>query len=118
MLLQYVKYDKKSGSEIGELIDAVLCDHGRDFGDCRRKGYENGANMSGKIKGIQAQILKKNKLATYSPCPSHTFNLVGVHAAQSSPEVSTFYGCINGLYTFLSGKEQTGCSLHCLSDTR
>lgn len=82
--------------------------------------------MSGKIKGVQAQILRKNKLTTHSPCASHTLNLVGVHAAQSSPEVSTFFGCINRLYTFVSEsperwdvyKEQTGCSLHRLSDTR
>ena len=145
VLLRYVKYDKekdeweiterflefrdfhkKTGSEIAEMIHAVLRDHGIDIGDCRGQGYDNGANMSGNIKGVQAQILKKNKLATYSPCASHTLNLVGVHAAQSSPEVSTFFGCINRLYTFVSGsperwaiyKEQTGCSLHRLSDTR
>lgn len=96
------------------------------IGDCRGQRYDNGANMSGKIKGVQAQILRKNKLTTHSPCASHTLNLVGVHAAQSSPEVSTFFGCINRLYTFVSEsperwdvyKEQTGCSLHRLSDTR
>lgn len=71
-------------------------------------------------------MLKKNNLATYSPCDSHTLNLVSVHAAESSSEVSTFFGCINHLYTFVSAsserwaiyKEQTGCSLHHLSDTR
>lgn len=108
------------------MIESVLCKHGIDISDCRGQGYDNGANMSGKVKGVQAEILRKNKLATYSPCASHTLNLVGVHAAQSSPDVSTFFGCINRLYTFVSSsperwainKEQTGCSLHQLSDTR
>lgn len=93
---------------------------------CRGQGYDNGANMSGKIKGVQAQILKKNNLATFSPCASHTLNLVGVHAAESSPEVSNFFGYINCLYTCVSAspsrwsiyKKKTGCSVHRLSDTR
>lgn len=79
--------------------------------------------MSGKIKGVQAQLLKKNKLTTFSPCASHTLNLVGVHAAQSSPEV---FGFINRLYALVSAspeqwaiyKAKTGCTLHRLSDTR
>lgn len=110
------------------MIDNFLHDHGIDNSDCRGQGYDNGVNVSGKIKGVQAQILKKNNLATYSPCASHTLNLVGVHGAESSPEVSrvTFFGCINHLYTFVRArperwaiyKEQTGCSLHRLSDTR
>lgn len=68
---------------------------GIDISDCRGQGYDNGANMSGKINGVQAQILlqqqKLYNLATFSPCASHTLNLVGVHAAGSSPEVSTFF---------------------------
>ena len=65
-------------------------------------------------------------LATYSPCASHTLNLVGVHAAQSCPEVSTLFGCLNRLFCIFSAsperwailKEKTGCSLHHMSDTR
>lgn len=82
--------------------------------------------MSGRVKGVQAQILKKNHLTTFSPCASHSLNLVGVHAAQSNPGVTTFFGCINRLYAFFSASperwaiftEKTGCSLHRLSDTR
>lgn len=55
------------------------------------KGMIIGANMSGNIKGIQAKILQKNNLATFSHCASHTLNPVVVHAAGSSPEVSTFF---------------------------
>ncbi|KAL0189891.1 hypothetical protein M9458_016990, partial [Cirrhinus mrigala] len=94
--------------------------------DCRGQGYDNGANMSGKLKGVQAQILKANPFAIYSPCASHTLNLVGVHAAESCQEVATFFGNVNRLYNFFSAsperwailKKETGCSLHRLSDTR
>jgi len=82
--------------------------------------------MSGKVKGVQAQILKVNPLATFSPCASHTLSLVGVHAAESCPEVATFFGSVNHLYNLFSAsperwsilKEKTGFSLHRLSDTR
>lgn len=73
-----------------------------------------------------AQILKVNLLATFSPCASHTLNLVGVHAAESCPEVATFFDSVNRLYNLFSAcperwailKEKTGFSLHRLSDTR
>lgn len=124
--LEFKNFHRKTGSEITEKFENVLDDKGIDIGDCRGQGYDNGANMSGRVKGVQGQILKKNHLATFSPCASHTLNLVGVHAAQTSPEVTTFFGCINRLYSLFSAsperwaiyKEKTDCSLHRLSDTR
>lgn len=94
--------------------------------DCTGQGNDNGANMSGKVKGVQAQILKNNSLATFSPCASHTLNLAGEDAAGSSEEVSAFFGFINCLYKFVSAspeqwaiyKETTSCPLHSLSNTR
>ena len=82
--------------------------------------------MSGKVKGVKAEIRKINPLARYSPCASHTLNLVGVHAAESCTDVATFFGCLNRLYNIFSAsserwailKEKTGCSLHRMSDTR
>ena len=64
------------------MIENVHDDKGIDIGDCRGQGYDNGANMSGRVKGVQAQILKENPLATFSPCAFHTLNLVGVHAVR------------------------------------
>ena len=123
--LGFKDFHKKTGSEIAEMIENVLHDQGIDIGDGRGQGYDNRATMSGKVKGVQAQILKKNPPAPFSPCASHTLNVVGGQAAESSPEVSTFLGCINRLYTPVSAsperwaiyKEKTGCSLYHLSDT-
>jgi predicted esterase len=58
---------KKTGREISEKIQAVLQDRGIPLEDCRGQGYDNGAKISGKVKGVQAQILKQNLLATYTP---------------------------------------------------
>lgn len=49
------------------MIQAVLQDGGIPLEHRRGQGYDNGANMSGKLKGMQAQILKTNPFAVYSP---------------------------------------------------
>lgn len=124
--LQFEEFSGKTGHEISEMILKTLEEHHIDIADCRGQGFDNGSNMSGKVKGVQAEIRKINPLATYSPCASHTLNLVGVHAAESCTDVSTFFGCLNRLYNIFSAsperwailKEKTGCSLYHMSDTR
>lgn len=80
------------------MIPEALQSNGMPLQDCRGQGYDNGAKMSGKVKEVQAQILKVNPLATFSPCASHTLNGGGVHASESCPEVATFFGSVNRLY--------------------
>ncbi|CDQ85375.1 unnamed protein product [Oncorhynchus mykiss] len=104
--LEFKVFSRKTGSDISEMIFSALEGHGIDIADCHGQGYDNGANMSSKVKGVHAHILQKNPLATYSPCASHTLNLVGVHAAQLCPEVSTFLGCVNRLYNLFSGSPE------------
>lgn len=59
------------------MIEAVLEEKGIPLKDYRGQGYDNGANMSGKVKGVQAEILKANPLAKYSPVhPIHSTCLV------------------------------------------
>ncbi len=90
------------------------------------KGMIMGQICRGRSMESKPKYYNKNNLATFSPCASHTLNLVGVHAAGSSPEVSTFFGYINRLYSFVSAsperwaiyKDTVGCSLHSLSDTQ
>ena len=88
LLVRYVQKDKVQGTGDWEIIERclefkdfarktgseILEGHGIDIADCCGKGYDNGANMSGKVKGIQANILQNNPLATYSPCASHSLN--------------------------------------------
>lgn len=104
--IQFKDFYRKTGREISEMIEAVLEENGIPLKDCREQGYDNGANMSGKVKGVQAEILKANLLATYSPCASHTLNLVGVHAAASCTEVSTFFGSVNRLFNLFSASPE------------
>ena len=70
--LQYQDREKKKGCDIAELICQVLEENKINLNNCGRQGYDNGANMSGIYKGVQAIILKKNPCAVFSPCSAHS----------------------------------------------
>lgn len=77
-----------------ELIKIMLDVKGNRFKGigCTGQGYNNGTivsgriNMSGRIKGVQAQILDRNHLAKYFTytCASYTFHFAGVYAARQA----------------------------------
>lgn len=46
------------------------------FKDCRGQSYDNGANMRGKNKGVQAGLLEIYLRALFVPYGAHTLNLV------------------------------------------
>lgn len=104
--IEFKDLNKKTGQEISQMIIETLQSTGIHLQDCRGQGYDNGANMSGKVKGVQALISKANPLATFSPCASDSLNLVGVHAAESCPEISKLFGSVNRLYNFFSASPE------------
>ncbi|XP_044141441.1 52 kDa repressor of the inhibitor of the protein kinase-like [Bufo gargarizans] len=124
--IEFFDFHQKTGEEIAEKLLLRLAEHGINLDDCRGQGFDNGANMSGKNKGVRAHIQKKFPKAVFCPCASHSLNLAGVHAASCCPDVITFFGCVNRLYLLFSGspqrwkilKDEIGSSLHALSDTR
>ncbi|XP_047135316.1 zinc finger MYM-type protein 1-like [Hydra vulgaris] len=70
--------------------------------DCRGQSYDNGANMKGKLKGVQARLLEMNPKAIYVPCANHSLNLVIVDGALSSISAISFFGVLTRLYTLFS----------------
>lgn len=94
--------------------------------NCRGQCYDNGANMAGRYKGVQARILELNKYALFSPCAGHSLNLTGTNAAECCATVITYFGMVQKLYTFTSASPQRWeimlnflhCSLHGQSHTR
>ena len=76
--MEYVDYSKKTGEEIANMIQNFLSDNSIPLDDCRGQGYDNGANMAGKNKGVKAHLLENNSLAIFSPCACHTLNLVWI----------------------------------------
>ena len=59
--------EKKKGEDISQVILNVLEKHDIDVGGCRGQGYDNGSNMSGCYRGVQALILQKNPQAIFAP---------------------------------------------------
>lgn len=59
---------------------------GLSIQECRGQSYDNGRNMSGHYKGMQAKIVNLNKYEKYIPCFGHSLNLVGRDAANSCSE--------------------------------
>lgn len=125
--LEYFNFHKKTGDKIAAAIIEVFNKHGINMEQCRGQCFDNGSNMAGHIKGVQAKIKERNPAAIFSPCAAHNLNLVGLHAAKSRNVVSTFFNCVNMLYNFFSGSPQRwevllqhtgGRSLHGLSETR
>jgi len=93
----------KTVSGLADEISSKLKEDGLNIMDCRSQGFDNGANMAGVHNGVQAHIISKNDLAMFVSCAAHSLNLIGVHAAQTSPTIITFFGVIQKLFTYFSG---------------
>ena len=124
--IEFIMFHKKTGENMGDMVISRLDHHKIPFSDCRGQGYNNGSNMSGRVKGVQACLHRRNNLAEYSPCGAHMLNLTGIHAAAPCPETVTFFDCVQRLYELFSGspsrwkilQEEILCSLYSQSDTR
>ncbi|XP_063810584.1 zinc finger MYM-type protein 1-like [Pseudophryne corroboree] len=116
----------KTGLGLSEEILKKVQNDGLDMKFCRGQSYDNGANMAGVYKGVQARILQENELAYFVPCAAHSLNLVGVHAADISPEAQTFFGTLHSLYLYFAAstsrweilKKHVPTSLRSQSKTR
>nr|XP_004211330.1 unnamed protein product [Hydra vulgaris] len=124
--LKLEELEKKKGSDITKLILNVLEENELDIKNCRGQGYDNGANMAGIYNGVQALIRQNNPQTIFIPCSAHSLNLCAVHAIESSAPAKSYFGNIQKLYNLFSSspvrwkilQEETGQSLHKLSDTR
>ncbi|CAL1677333.1 unnamed protein product [Lasius platythorax] len=58
--------------------------------------------MKGHRSGVQAQLLRENQRAFFTPCGCHNLNLVLSDIASVSSKAITFFGVIQRIYTFLS----------------
>ncbi len=80
----FLEADESTGQQLASMILTRLKELGIPFEDCRGQSYDNGANMKGKNKGVQARLLEKNTREMFVPCGSNTLNLVVCDAAKGS----------------------------------
>ncbi|XP_060877869.1 zinc finger MYM-type protein 1-like [Metopolophium dirhodum] len=101
--LGFILSHEKTGKGLASEILTQLSDDDLNIQNCRGQAYDNGANMAGKYKGVQAKIMEKNSLATFIPCTAHSLNLAGVNAVSSNVQMKNFFGKIQQLFNFFSG---------------
>ncbi|XP_076044693.1 zinc finger MYM-type protein 1-like [Oratosquilla oratoria] len=81
------------------------------FENCKGQSYDNGANMKGKNKGVQARLLQLNPRSLFVPCGAHTVNLVVCDAAKSSSYATAYFGYLQKLFNLFSASTQRWSTL-------
>ncbi|KAK0144203.1 Zinc finger MYM-type protein 1 [Merluccius polli] len=122
----FLEAEESTGENLSTLILRRLEELSIPFEDCRGQSYDNGANMKGKRKGVQARLLEKNPRALFVPCRAHTVNLVVADAAKSSADATSYFGYLQKLFTLFSAstqrwsilKKHVSTTLKSWSDTR
>ena len=101
--IDFIPTDEKTGEYLAaEILDKLESD-GLNIQNCRGQCYDNGANMRGKNKGVQARISTVNKLARFTPCLAHSLNLAGVHAASANAQMKSCFGLVQRVFVFFAG---------------
>lgn len=100
--LGFLVAEESTGESLSALILKRLEELNIPFEDCRGQSYDNGANMKGKNKGVQARLFQQNPRAFFVPCGAHTLNLVVADAAKSSTEAVGYFGYLSKLFTLFS----------------
>ncbi|XP_075680253.1 zinc finger MYM-type protein 1-like [Dermatophagoides pteronyssinus] len=101
--LQFESVEDTTGKGLTAKIESILKDEGLDLANCRGQSYDNGANMRGVNKGVQALILEKNPKAYYMSCGSHNLNLILGEMSKSSNIAISFFGTLQSLYNIFAG---------------
>lgn len=99
--LGFIEMVSTTGTVIKNTIEQKLVSIGLNIENIRGQGYDGGSNMSGRINGVQALILKEQPLAFYTHCFNHSLNLCLSKACEVSA-IKNMNGIISTISTFFS----------------
>lgn len=105
----YTVAEESTGEALSNLLNQEIESCGLDLKNCRGQGYDNGANMAGIQKGVQARILSNYPLAFYTPCGCHSLNLVVSDGAKTSVKSTLLFGVLQRIYTIFAGSPKRWC---------
>ena len=88
-----------TGKYLAELITSRLEAVGLGLDSLRGQGYDGGANMSGKLRGVQAEIRRAQPLAAYTHCAAHRLNLAVMRSCDV-PQVRNLLGMVSSVNSF------------------
>lgn len=89
--LAFEPIESHTGQSLADCILAMVDSLGLDLSNCRGQSYNNASNMSGKYKGVQAHLKRRNPLIHFVPCAAHSLNLVGTNAVDSCKVADSFF---------------------------
>lgn len=107
--INYRIIKQSTGESLSNLLIDEISDCGLNMEDCRGQGYDNGANMKGIHKGVQARILEEYPLATFIPCACHSLNLVISDGAKSSVKSVSLFGILQRIFVMFSASTKRWC---------
>lgn len=102
----FVVAEESTGLGLTEILFTKLAALKLSIANCRGQGYDNGANMRGRNKGVQARILSQERRALFMPCGCHSLNLVVSDMAKSSTVAISLFGTIQRIYVLFSSSTQ------------
>jgi len=97
--LEFVPAADFSEEGLARLILKFLETSGIDCTNLIGQGYDGARAMSGQFHGARVYVQEVHKLAIYSHCVSHSFNLA-VNAPSSEPHIRNAVGTIGSVYSF------------------
>jgi hypothetical protein len=90
-----------TGETLFNLVCRKLENLGLDMSKLVGLGFDGAANMSGKVKGLQARISAKVPTAQYVHCRAHCLNLAIMHCCRE-PMVRNLYSIVSEVVKFIS----------------
>lgn len=100
---EFVSFDETQ-STTGEALYNHICDKLGEFHLDKNNvvglGFDGAANMSGKVKGVQARFSIDVPSAQYVHCRAHNLNLAIVHSCKE-PEVRNMYAIVSSIVSFI-----------------
>lgn len=105
ILERFIKFTDIESSKSADLFKSLkelLKELNLDINVIRSQAYDGAAITSGQVSGLQTRVKEINNLACYVHCCVHRLNLVLSGACANVTEISTFFGTIEKIYTFIT----------------
>jgi hypothetical protein len=100
--LTYCQAPSSTGETLTNIILQEMSSCNLDMNSCCSQGYDNGANMIGKHKGVRTRSNNLYPRAFFSLCGCHSLNLIVGDAAKSSVKSVSLFGVLQRLYVLFS----------------